>query len=272
MGYIPGIGCTSCLMNYYKINNTCVKCGNCVACNQNGCLRCNGYDNSLGVGFSCGNCISGCTSCQMNSTGCMSCLNGYFSAGSCKTCSANCHNCQNNVCLSCKQGYILQSGTCTSCSVFMPNCYTCLSSTICTKCYTGYPAVNTSNSCIPCSPTLYGCLSCSSSMVCIRCYSNVYILKGGACFACSDFLTGCGTTTLTTTGYVVLTCRSGYLFEASGNYCTHCSYYFTGCGDCTKFACTGCLNTYYNKSGFCTPCSNKTAGCNTCTTTACLTC
>jgi proprotein convertase subtilisin/kexin type 5 len=247
-------------MNYYKSNNTCVKCGGtCMACNPYGCLRCNGYDNSFGVGISCGTCVSGCTSCQMNSTGCMSCLNGYFSAGICKSCAAvSCQNCQNNTCLSCKQGYILQGGACPVCSSFIPNCYTCLSTAICTQCTYGYFVSNTSNSCVACSPTLYGCADCSSSTVCTVCYSNLYILQGGACVVCADVLTGTATASLTAAGYVSLTCITGFIFVASGSYCSHCSNYFIGCGACTASTCTGCLNTYYNKSGACTPCAGIT--------------
>lgn len=109
---------------------------------------------------------------------CYGCANGYFlyqnstSNITCRLCYANitgCNQCANDsYCISCLQGYFLDSGAtnkCKFCWDSMVGCLSCTAANTCNLCDYRY-FLNGSNLCVTCT-NITNCLSCNSSSFCL---------------------------------------------------------------------------------------------------------
>jgi hypothetical protein len=104
----------------------------------------------------------------------------------CERCNLTFHNCSTCTlarCLTCQEGYQLDSATHT-CYVLLPCTPPCLvcrtnTATSCLACVPGY-FLDSTPSCTPCADN---CLACSSLLLCTRCASP-YFNDNGACKPC----------------------------------------------------------------------------------------
>jgi len=301
--------CLQCLNNYYQIN-----LGNTSYCAP--------YCPSgmFGQGWQCINCTSYCLNCS--AYGCLICQTGYYLyqmicyprcpsgtvafQGGCQPNPCIYYNSTNsNICLQCVAPYllvavsvlnstntsgvvcilncptstILVSGTCLPCS---SNCQTCVSSTICTQCQSGYYLYQGScqllcplgfysynSQCNAC--TLPFCISCiyTSGQYCTSCdpSKQVYLYNGSCLINCpsgtfkdsSGFCLNCNTncSQCYNTTYCIL-CQSGYNFHGlcvttcpTGTYAlnvsgqTICQSCSTGCYICNSGTnCITCSSNY----------------------------
>lgn len=198
--------CIGCYTGFYY-NTTTAKCvglnplcktsnltnGNCLSCYPGYALT-NGL---CGVSFKDPNCQS-----YDSSNNCQQCATKYFlntTVGSCQPVSPLCQtsNSLSGACLSCYQGYILQSGQCVigTNSTTDVNCKT-FNNGVCSQCYQGYFIGSGTGIC-----TISSVLCKSSNNVtgvCLSCYPG-YILSGGSCVIpnsnqqdanCKSFVTG----------------------------------------------------------------------------------
>ena len=98
----------------------------------------------------------------------------------CSACSGN----NAETCVSCIEGYYLDTNTCNACG---SNCITCSSST-CTVCQKGYyKSLSDSKQCVLCP--IDNCELCESATICKKCSSSYYLLFPGktSCISsCSD--------------------------------------------------------------------------------------
>lgn len=120
-------------------------------------------------------------------------------------------------------GYVLVSGSCTSCSSLIYGCLTCSSSTLCSTCDSTSLLVMSGGSCVcmtgyymdalqtcqNCTAAMMGCDTCTSSTICTSCNSTnnfvlnattnscvcipTYVVLGSVCVDCM--------TTCVCTGY-----------------------------------------------------------------------
>lgn len=198
--------CTACYSGFYY-NVTISKCASlnplCKTSNlTNGnCLSC--YPGYSLTGGLCGISFKdpNCQAYDANNN-CNLCANKYYldgASGKCMPVSPLCNtfNSLTGVCLSCYQGYILQTGQCIvgSSATTDVNCKT-FTNNVCTQCYNGY-FVGTGTGICTISSVL-----CKSSNnvtgVCLACYSG-YILSAGSCIIpnanqqdanCKTFISG----------------------------------------------------------------------------------
>ena len=183
-----------------------------------------------------------------------------MSTGICQACSLNCDKCEtNNICLTCKSGFVL---------LMSANQTTCV-----TTCLTGTYLDSATNMCVGCSSN---CSSCTSNANCLQCSSSM-ILHLGYCIStcpsgftninqtCLPCLTGCKvcgplyTCTQCTTGYTlsssnctvtVNNCSNGYYL----NILSACSQCFPTCNTCSgglSTNCLSCFSGYTLSSGVC---------------------
>ncbi|EAR85854.2 transmembrane protein, putative (macronuclear) [Tetrahymena thermophila SB210] len=173
-------------------------------------------------------CAQNCKYCQDNTT-CLSCNQGYFidSNNSCSRCDPDCHTCQNtsNFCTSCyNQYYLTSDNTCSQCD---SSCRTCQNtSTYCTSCNNQY-YLTSSNTCDQCSPQCFSCKEMANN--CLQCnngYSVQYVDSQN--FVCQ------------------LQCNDGYFTALYSKICTLCSNNL--CGNCIPDSQaannnSGCINS-----------------------------
>ena len=138
----------------------------------------------------------------------------YDSQFMCQPCGGNCLGCSFSPvnCTSCVLPYVLRYG------------YVCG----CPEDSYEYVAANGSVACGVCSTSISGCFSCSSSSVCTKCMNNLVLAAGGSGCSCAGVgvLTqiGVGSYCVTTAAnggsYAVETCLSGYRQEELSCQCT----------------------------------------------------
>ena len=182
--------CTACLNISFAINvsNQCEACGDAIV----QCLECYSGSGSL----------IRCSLCSSNL---------YFvnsSTGTCDPCSAhvaNCQRCDNNTlqCTACYSPYILDydgsgvascipcpsqtfyvNGICYHCSVLIPNCTFCLTTTFCDSCLDNYTYLHPVNAgtqlCFLCSVPMPNCLTCADMTNCTACVDNSFYLDASS--------------------------------------------------------------------------------------------
>ena len=189
----------------------------------------------------------------------------------------NCVACDKVDCVSCSDGYYLESNTCfpcpgTGCSVCTPTeCSACfngffIDGTRCTSCSTRFDDCTrcTPSECADCSVASPGCNECSAT-ACTGCEFG-YFLDSGACTECSTRFTGCNECSPTE----CFSCGVGYYFDIGA--CTACSATFTGCNECSPSECERCGVGYHIDSGACTECSATFTGCTECSPSICTAC
>lgn len=290
--------CTDCAANYFLINGTCrtvCPSGYYIDSASNRCIQCVSP---------CLVCTSRtrCTSCQSPSTlsngMCINsnCTAGYydFSLATCVNCTVNhCSYCTNSSCSYCAAGYysIYLSGvlsfcapgciggtypdnTTMNCSSCFSNCFSCVNSTWCSICNSGYSVLSVAgslvNECVSICPlgyyqntSIYWCLpcdtncnSCINRTECRACRSNYYLLSLNGNTTCVD---NCPILYYTPTD-----------IDGTG-LCGPCGSNCYACVD--ALTCTQCLSTtFVIVNGLCTPfncvncllCNNTRNACSQC--------
>lgn len=84
----------------------------------------------------------------------------YYSSGQCLNCVAPCITCLDaGTCLSCGNGYYLDSGTktCKICYTAIANCLTCYNTSYCVGCQHGYYLNTLKTACIKCPSNCTTC-------------------------------------------------------------------------------------------------------------------
>ena len=169
----------------------------------------------------------------------MSCFaNSQLSSnGVCITCQAPCLTCSstnNNLCLSCPKGYLLQNSNClfNQCPLY---CSTCTNTSYCSQCISGYVSANGI-----CTPCLQGCSQCSitSPSVCISCLMGTYLdLTSNTCI-------GCPLNCQTCTQNGCTTCLDGFYMTNSLGCAPSCNIPCATCSDSDPNSCLSCIFGY----------------------------
>ena len=158
------------------------------------------------------------------------------------------------MCTTCSASYTVIVGTCVStCSLDISGCETCISTTQCSLCQTGYypSSAYPAASCLSCpSP----CASCSSTSTCDSC-NTPYILSGSLCLCppptyfeptlttcvpCSTAISQCMAcaSTIPTTCDI---CSPGFYISLDGQTCMPCPL---NCATCDSTGCIACNPGY----------------------------
>ncbi len=69
---------------------------------------------------------------------------------------------------------ILYGNLCYDCSYFLPNCNTCTNSTICITCLNGF--VMNSSICKNCSSAMPNCYLCTTLNICTQCINSTFLI------------------------------------------------------------------------------------------------
>ncbi len=185
--------------------------------------------------------VEGCSSIDNNGR-CSVCRSGYFLRdGACVACDASCTTCVDSTwCTGCATGYYNSTnGNYANCISCPTGCSTCSSSTSCSACLNGYRLAG--SLCTACSsPT---CLQCTAS-ACTQCQSG-YALVSGSCQACSTTVAGAGCLVCSNTGGSITCskCADGY-YLTLGNVCASCNSRYPNSVLCTINQPLQCLNDY----------------------------
>ena len=229
--------CDTCVNGYLMETGGCVKecLPNCDSCDSP-CTQCAlGFVPVNGV---CSVCPEGCGICNPDKKSCSLCNTGYILDGRLckKDCISHCSTCD-TPCTSCESGYLLNFGSCYSCS---DECLTCETySYECTSCRTGYSL--SGSSCLP--NCLEHCTSCNKP--CTVCESGFVPFLGG----CAQCASPCAT--CETVPGLCTSCTSDYQLEGSS--CKAICLPF--CDSCDK-PCTSCSSGHLPLNGECVSCNN----------------
>lgn len=207
--------CTSCYKGLQLVNGACVSCPDkCLECYNGACITCiTGYHPSTSNTALCvADCQLPCATCQDGQPSvCLSCFSGSILSnntcvqntscstthtctdcgvgnnyilvgGNCQPCGSidyclQCRSTNSDACSICKTGYYVQNDLCSSCP---SSCVSCISSSVCTQCVTGYtlPTGFSQGQCLQCTSP---CLTCYGSQVyCTSCVSG-YTKSGWKC-------------------------------------------------------------------------------------------
>ncbi|ELP85579.1 protein kinase domain containing protein, partial [Entamoeba invadens IP1] len=168
----------------------------------------------------------------------------------------NCSECFDNKCVSCEEGFYLNSNnTCESCGI--TNCTTCEFNGTCDMCTFDKTLTKNMTQCSECESN-EGCLNCLSDVVgCSVCREGYYLVDH-FCERCGNKCTRCDSS-----GNCVQ-CETGY--STQNGVCVACHYIQNHCSTCVSSSglCTSCdlgymiLNTkceecgtYYENSDYC---------------------
>ena len=174
--------CYLCINGYRAVDGLCViDCANsivanCATCSTlSTCLSCNPGFNIVLAGVYCSSICSdaNCVVCSSSVAGtCTSCKIGFgLTNGACSSIICNvdfCQTCSDIVtCSSCQPLFTLTNGTCSpDCALSIPNCILCSTNSTCQVCRRGYYLTN--NTCqVLC--TIANCDYCGSSSSCDAC-------------------------------------------------------------------------------------------------------
>ncbi|CAD8097678.1 unnamed protein product [Paramecium primaurelia] len=263
--------CTSCLQNHYLLNQQCYECPlyckdacifdtikNFIQCEQ--CQK-GFYPTYINIPFECKRCKEYCTIC-INEESCLECSLGYIlNNGKCQSCSQlyqnQCISCNNQFCLQCQNGYKLNNGNCIEDKIIeVPIC-------LVNKQY--YNTI--SNSCDSC---IQNCIICKEQQTCIKC-EETYYEKSEICiqckFPCNTCLNDQFCLTISNQLYYIdnritelnqinsFRCKSPCNKCYSNEECIDCidGFYFENNNKCLQ--CDSMCKTCKNMSTFCTSCN-----------------
>lgn len=266
------IPCSKCDSGYFLSDSKCEKCDqNCKECSENSkkCTSCN-PNFTLSLGTCNPTCLEGCVSCEYP---CKSCKPSYLLlSDKCELCDNLCKECYltTSTCKSCYSGFTLKDSTCTQ--LCKPNCLTC--DDPCTTCENQFYL--NQGQCLPCGPNCFNCLSptvCSSCkpgfqlkgascekectencetcvFPCSKCFAG-YLLEYGKCSKCSENCRTCQ--------YFIdhcLSCHDG--FGLVNNNCVkNCADHCVSCDS----PCKECEIAYYKSKGSCFKCHEACYSC-----------
>ena len=251
--------CTSCLDNYYLVENICIPCPFNCKTQINNCLCEDCNDGFYLSNNNCLNCDQNCLKCADSAYNCLSCNEGYYlnSDKSCVRCPELCKSCSSeNICDLCQDHYFTFEGICYECNI---NCKTTENDNCkCESCGDGYYLLN--HQCLECDNN---CKTCSENKNnCISCNEGFYLTDTNTCEEC------------------IAPCKTC----SNANICTSCiDYYFSlsdNCLECNvncketendNCKCNDCEEGFYLLNHQCLECDNN---CKTCSEikTNCLSC
>ncbi len=217
----PG-SCMSCGTGFFLSGTTCVQCSaNCNSCTATGCISCIGGFFLTSTQSCSPNCALPCSTCSaVTPTKCTACIAGYAFNNQANTCTPvpTC----TGPCQVCPLGYTLSFGKCVQCTA--SQCQTCNpnSPSQCFSCLPGF-FLNPSNSqCQACSSS---CQTCLTSTGCLTCATGFTIIQGTALTASGYQCAACKfpCATCTNTPNYCTSCVAGYQFM--GWKCSQ-SFYF----------------------------------------------
>ncbi|CAD8203433.1 unnamed protein product [Paramecium octaurelia] len=263
--------CNSCIESYYLFNQQCYECplfckNNCNFDRINNLVQCGQcqtgfYATQLSIPFECKKCKDQCTSCT-NEELCLECSQGYIlNNGKCQSCSQlysnQCISCNNLFCLKCQNGYQLTNGNCIKDLIIdVPIC-------LVEKQY--YNTI--SNTCESC---IQNCIICNTSSTCVRCDESYY-WKSQICvsckFPCNTCLSDQFCLTISNQLYYIddaitdlnqinsFSCKPPCKKCYSNEQCIDCvdGLYFEN-NNCSQ--CDTTCKTCKNQSSFCTSCNS----------------
>ncbi|KAL4438372.1 hypothetical protein ABPG74_009411 [Tetrahymena malaccensis] len=266
--------CTSCITGF-KLNPKYSSCEHdYVTCKQGEFLAENNQ---------CKPCDSSCTTCELQSTRCTSCKDGFTLS--------------RNSCLSsdCQDGsFRNQQGKCQRCNQSCSKCVNTQDS--CIECNTGYIFDPRTQRCIinqsnqKCHPSCKECSEANNPSACKSCFDGSYINNRGQCLKCdsscltcnrfSNYCTSCQKDFELDSSYgrCIPVCKSGQFLDQQDNTCKNCT---SPCQTCQFYStqCTSCISGYeHNKISYscdlvcpsgqykdrgqsCKPCSSPCATC-----------
>ena len=267
--------CSSCKSGYYLENTNCVKtCQKgyektgqiCQSCNDNICKT------FVTDSCDCTNCSSGffinqtkrcsecdkekCKECTQTATTCTSCWGGNFLYNSkCYECAKNCTQYENDKekckCSKCNEGFYVSNYQCESC---VSNCLTCINSTKCLTCKSGY-FIDSNGQCSACPIEKCGKLK-SDGCQCETCADNYFMDNNQQCQQCSTQCKTCLGNANNCTS-----CSDNSSFINENNQCVKCD---PTCETCSinSTHCTSCSSgKYVTEENKCDDCDDI---CETC--------
>lgn len=208
-------------------------------------------------------CDTGCSKCSNeNPSQCITCMNGFAlqTGNTCAPCQSPCKTCSstnNTMCLSCYNGAYLSNNLCLQCNS-TSNCLTCSSSNLtqCLTCPFGSTLNTTSNTCNLNCPN--NCLSCSNSNTCTLCIEGYSPNAQGVCLPCLSNCRGCSSQA----NAICINCGQGFYLNTQ-QVCAACSSF---CLTCSSLGCSVCASGYTLTSAF-TCAQTCQAPCATCSIT-----
>lgn len=256
-------------------NSACIACSaNCAQCDVNGCNVFKESTGQIAVRINGQNlpalCDVGCQKCSnTNPSTCITCLQGYSlqSTNICVPCQSPCKTCaasNPSSCLSCYNNAFLGNSTCLQCAA-SSNCLTCsqTNTSQCLTCPFGF-SLNSGNICVFGCPN--NCLSCSSASVCTMCVEGYSPNSQGVCLPCLSNCRGCSSQA----NGVCVSCGQGF-FVNTQQVCQACSSF---CLTCSNIGCSQCMVGYTLTPTFtCQPnCKIPCATCSASNPSSCTSC
>jgi proprotein convertase subtilisin/kexin type 5 len=229
--------CSGCNAGYFPQGASCIPCkAGCATCTSaSSCSTCSPdyYLSQSTCYIAClpGYVVSGVGSfvCQPCSSGCISCIQGFgLNSGNCATCDVNngyssdgttdCAPCLSN-CVACINGYSYDAGsfTCTQCPA---GSVAASSASTCTVCSNGMVPNADNSLCVPCTT---GCSVCIAGYqlagsTCSKCNNGFVSKFGGSCTSCPfNLISNLGNT------QCVQCAQAGFLPNADQSACVPCT-------------------------------------------------
>ncbi|KAL4503914.1 hypothetical protein ABPG72_022544 [Tetrahymena utriculariae] len=265
--------CLSCISSDYTLNSSSNTCEpicdtQCKLCSSpkdaSKCTSC--LDGFYLDGGSCKKCSSPCSNCIDNDQKCTQCIdniNYKFDAPSnkcIKQCHYTCKDCSDpqdiSKCISCNDGFYLDSGLCKKC---ISPCSTCKNSTECLTCETGYTFDVTSNKCQPqCDSSCLTCNKPNDANSCLSCKDGSFLNNLSQCLPCKSPCQKCSvsadkcTSCITNYNLNILLQQCSPICDSSCKTCSEAK-------DSSK--CLSCQDGYFFTSNTCQKCKQP---CQTC--------
>jgi len=131
----------------------------------------------------------------------------------CDLCLSKCMTCNNALtCLTCSEGYVMDSANCVLCETKLDGCSKCILNTVttfnCTYCQVGNYLKTTDKKCYICNDAISGCYTCNDSSTCTSCLDKYFLnLLTYKCDKCSKQLPGCQ---LCNSSSICISCADSY--------------------------------------------------------------
>ncbi|EWS75215.1 leishmanolysin family protein (macronuclear) [Tetrahymena thermophila SB210] len=274
--------CFSCISSDYTLNassNTCepVCDSSCKLCSSpkdsSKCTTC--QDGFYFDGGFCKKCSLPCSKCIDNDQKCTQCIdnvNYKFDAptNKCiKQCHSSCKDCSDpqdiSKCISCNDGFYLDSGYCKKCT---SPCNTCKNSSECLTCQSGYTLDISSNQCQPqCDSSCLTCSKPNDANSCQSCKDGSFLNNLSQCLSCKSPCSKCNGSADKCTA-----CITNYNLNNSLQQCSPiCDSSCKTCSEAKDASkCLSCNDGFYLDSGMCKKCISPCSNCKN--STQCLTC
>ncbi|CDW72977.1 protein serine threonine [Stylonychia lemnae] len=238
----------------------------------------------------CTQCLDpGCYSCDSEGE-CQICQKGYrYLRGQCISCGMqqNCAFCNDEKCLTCKDGFFLDraTGACLTCNTTLPYCNKCTDSNTCDDCA---PVITAKRNGKCTCNSVYNWYQAGTS----ECLCQGYVMsQTDYCSTCEQLIPGCqkcidtnvsgtdsilvGQTSIAPLQKMYVKCEKcqiSHYFDTNSKRCEQCAHITDNCESCDEKGqqCTKCLSGYYinwsdqDQENICYPCSYSIDNCVQC--------